>query len=205
MSSDKEFIPSPSYTTFQGNQVTSPKSSSTLTVGKPWLITWTNITGPPDASEVTIYLLNYLDPTAKKPSDLERARKIARTENTGSYRWMVPKSLADSETYAIEMSYDNWMGNYSYSQQFAIMGAGPNPETIPDYETNIGLNWNNVGAAVGAILGGVGLLTALGVGYCIVSRKRKRAAEKRREEERQIQEAKLGGGVSRGTSTDGGV
>ncbi|EGX51312.1 hypothetical protein AOL_s00054g382 [Orbilia oligospora ATCC 24927] len=199
----------PTFTTFQGNKVTSPNPSTTLTVGKPFLITWTNITGPPTTPQVTIYLLNSLNPAAKRPSDLSRARRIATVENTGSYRWMVPGSLADKETYVIEMSYDSWMGNYSYSQPFAIMGAGANPPTLPDYDTNVGLNWENSKAAVAAILAGVGLLVAAGTGYWIVNRRRNRAAEKRREEERRVREVKLGevemGGVSGRTSVDGTV
>ncbi|KAF3077779.1 hypothetical protein TWF569_009288 [Orbilia oligospora] len=199
----------PTFTTFQGNKVTSPNPSTTLTVGKPFLITWTNITGPPTTSQVTIYLLNSLDPTAKRPSDLSRNRRIATVENTGSYRWMVPRSIADKETYVIEMSYDSWMGNYSYSQPFAVMGAGVNTPTLPDYDTNVGLNWENSKAAVAAILAGVGLLVVAGTGYWIVNRRRNRAAEKRREEERRVREVKLGememGGVSGRTSVDGTV
>ncbi|KAF3120807.1 hypothetical protein TWF703_002317 [Orbilia oligospora] len=177
----------PTFTTFQGNKVTSPNPSTTLTVGKPFLITWTNITGPPTTSQVTIYLLNSLDPTAKRPSDLSRNRRIATVENTGSYRWMVP----------------------SYSQPFAVMGAGVNTPTLPDYDTNVGLNWENSKAAVAAILAGVGLLVVAGTGYWIVNRRRNRAAEKRREEERRVREVKLGememGGVSGRTSVDGTV
>ncbi|KAF3154454.1 hypothetical protein TWF751_003810 [Orbilia oligospora] len=199
----------PTFATFQGNKVTSPNPSTTLTVGKPFLITWTNITGPPTTSQVTIYLLNSLDPTAKRPSDLSRNRRIATVENTGSYRWMVPRSIADKETYVIEMSYDSWMGNYSYSQPFAVMGAGVNTPTLPDYDTNVGLNWENSKAAVAAILAGVGLLVVAGTGYWIVNRRRNRAAEKRREEERRVREVKLGememGGVSGRTSVDGTV
>ncbi|KAF3203322.1 hypothetical protein TWF106_002006 [Orbilia oligospora] len=172
----------PTFATFQGNKVTSPNPSTTLTVGKPFLITWTNIT--------------------------------ATVENIGSYRWMVPRSIADRETYAIEMSYDSWMGNYSYSQPFAVMGAGVNPPTLPAYDTNsnVGLNWENSKAAVAAILAGVGLLVVAGTGYWIVNKRRNRAAEKRREEERRVREVKLGemeiytlGGVSGRTSVDGTV
>ncbi|KAK6516809.1 hypothetical protein TWF506_006695 [Arthrobotrys conoides] len=206
-SNDDQEALMPTFTTFQGNKVTSPNPSTTLQVGKPFMITWTNITGPPAVPSVTIYLLNYLDPTAKKPSDLKRTGRIATVENTGSYRWMVPNFIADSDTYVIEMSYDTWMGNYSYSRPFAVMGAGVNPPTLPDYETNVGIRWSTVGPAVAAIAAGVGLLVAAGTGYWIVNRRRKRAAEKRREEERRVQEIKLGDveGGSRGTSLDGGV
>ncbi|RVD80662.1 uncharacterized protein DFL_008556 [Arthrobotrys flagrans] len=202
---DREETLLPTYTTFQGNKITSPNPSTTLTVGKPFLVTWTDITGPPTSQKITLYLINHLDPTAKTPEDLSRAGRIATVENTGSYRWMVPRSFADSNTYVIETSYDSWMGNYSYSQPFAIMGAGLNPPTVPDYYTNVGLNWGTTWPLVTAVLGGVGLLAAAGTGYWVVNRRRKRAAGKRREEERRVQEVKLGEMESRGTSVDGRV
>ncbi|KAK6509529.1 hypothetical protein TWF481_004269 [Arthrobotrys musiformis] len=198
-------MPNPAYTTFLGNKITSPSPSTTVKVDKPFLITWTNITGPPEYPYITLYLLNSLPATAKSPSDLPRAGRIATVENTGSYRWMVPRSFADSGDYVIETSFDGWMGNYSYSDAFSIMGAGKNPETVPDYYTNVGLSWGNTWQIAVASFAGLGLLAAAGVGYWVIGKRRMAAAKKKREEERKVQEEKLGDAESRENSVDRGV
>ncbi|KAK6534271.1 hypothetical protein TWF281_005601 [Arthrobotrys megalospora] len=193
----------PSYTTFQGNKITSPGASSTLTPGKPFIVQWSNITGPPDG-QITLYLLNFLDPKAKKPSDLERWGRIATTDNTGSYRWHLYASIPDGDRYVIETSYDSWPGNYSYSEPFAIMGAGPNPPTLPA-EGNAGLTWGTAGTIAAASFSVIAFLAAAGISTWYMTRRmRRKAAERREKEARQAQEAKLGGDESRGTSIDAG-
>ncbi|KAF3166828.1 hypothetical protein TWF225_005345 [Orbilia oligospora] len=162
------------------NAIISPNAETRATAGGQIQIVWANTVG----ANVTIVLL---DDDAN--NQLEQIITIARNiENTGLLTWNISEDLPPSETYVIRISYDSNPDNYNYSDQFTVVVYVP-PESVPQSSTtsssrtsrttstsssNIPTSTNsspphpsqssssspNIGAIVGAVIGGVALVTA---------------------------------------------
>lgn len=95
----------------KGNAITSPSVGDTIVAGETFDITWMNIVG----SEVTLTLMS------GPADDLQPVGVIvASIDNTGSYTWTVPEDIPASDSYAIQISYDNNPNNFNYSDRFAF-------------------------------------------------------------------------------------